>query len=737
MRGWSARGGSAARQGTDGGADSGERRYRVARPAGAGALTVLTLAFAVTASAHAQSTAGPRLAVPATTGSVTRITINGARPGPVFDGVGAISGGGGTARLLIDYPKPQRQQILDYLFKPGYGADVQMLKLEIGGDAEASDGSEPSFEHTKGHINCNAGYEIWLAEQAKKLNPRIKFYALQWSAPGWVGDGKQDPWTQTDISYLMSWMHCAKTLGLTVNYLGGWNEHLPSGPLPASIRQWYVDLRAALNRNGYRKTLIVAADEDRRTPDLSSYLSSDPAFGRAIGVLGYHDLCQYPTTGLKCVSPATARASGKPIWASEIGDLIPPGGTAALARTLDNAFIQARITGILEYPLITSMPAAMPEEELGLVLASQPWSGSYQVSPEVWVLAQTTQFTHPGWVYVDGADGSLKSGGSYVSYEGPGRKAWSMVAQTTTASKAQQVTVHVAGLPASVVHVWATDVTPSSTTFFVRQPDIHPKAGTFTATLNPGYIYSFTTTTGQGHGKPGAPPAAAAMPLPYTTTPITGEPYGPDSSNEPWGLEPVDGAFEYAKGVSSYFEQTASGRPDFWQKLFPLARFPYALVGDYCLADMGITGGAAPSYCDPDPEANYTVSTTVTFTKPNQSAGVIARYYRPILAPIQYFQGYRFVVSEDGKWQLLRDTFDKSAKTLPVTLASGSYTTTSLTSGPHVISLTADGSQLTASIDGNQVSQVTDGTYSTGVAGICTGGWYAVKFDNVTVSAAG
>jgi hypothetical protein len=42
--------------------------------------------------------------------------------GRTFDGVGAISGGGGNSRLLIDYPEPQRSQILDYLFKPGYGA---------------------------------------------------------------------------------------------------------------------------------------------------------------------------------------------------------------------------------------------------------------------------------------------------------------------------------------------------------------------------------------------------------------------------------------------------------------------------------------------------------------------------------------------------------------------------------------------------------------------------------------
>jgi hypothetical protein len=65
----------------------------------------------------------------------TTINLSGTGGGRVFDGVGAISGGGGNSRLLVDYPEPQRSQILDYLFKPDYGAAVQILKLEIGGDA--------------------------------------------------------------------------------------------------------------------------------------------------------------------------------------------------------------------------------------------------------------------------------------------------------------------------------------------------------------------------------------------------------------------------------------------------------------------------------------------------------------------------------------------------------------------------------------------------------------------------
>ena len=114
---------------------------------------------------------------------VTGVTINGARAGPAFQGVGAISGGGGNSRLLIDYPNPQRQQILDYLFKPGYGADLQILKLEIGGDAYATDGAEPSIEQTKGNINCNAGYEFWLAQQARALTPASSSTACSGTRP--------------------------------------------------------------------------------------------------------------------------------------------------------------------------------------------------------------------------------------------------------------------------------------------------------------------------------------------------------------------------------------------------------------------------------------------------------------------------------------------------------------------------------------------------------------------------
>src|SRR5690242_10536573 len=42
--------------------------------------------------------------------AATTITVNGTQGGRTFDGIGAISGGGGNTRLLTDYPAAQQQQ---------------------------------------------------------------------------------------------------------------------------------------------------------------------------------------------------------------------------------------------------------------------------------------------------------------------------------------------------------------------------------------------------------------------------------------------------------------------------------------------------------------------------------------------------------------------------------------------------------------------------------------------------
>src|SRR5581483_11480130 len=139
-------------------------RSRTARPrtwrAALAAISSLSIAGAALVAAPAPAHA-----------AATTVTVDGGSAGRTFDGVGAISGGGGNSRLLVDYPEPERSQILDYLFKPGYGASLQILKIEIGGDTNSTDGAEASHEHSRGVVDCNQGYEWWLAGQAKARNP--------------------------------------------------------------------------------------------------------------------------------------------------------------------------------------------------------------------------------------------------------------------------------------------------------------------------------------------------------------------------------------------------------------------------------------------------------------------------------------------------------------------------------------------------------------------------------------
>ncbi len=145
-------------------------------------------------------------------GQQTNVVLDGNGKGRVFDGLGAASAGA-SSRLLIDYPEPQRSQILDYLFKPGYGAALQHLKVEIGADVNSTDGSEPSHMRSASDHNSRRGYEWWLMAEAHKRNPNIILEILPWGAPGWVGamsNGKATLYTPAMAGYVADFIKTAK-----------------------------------------------------------------------------------------------------------------------------------------------------------------------------------------------------------------------------------------------------------------------------------------------------------------------------------------------------------------------------------------------------------------------------------------------------------------------------------------------------------------------------------------------
>ena len=669
---------------------------------------------------------------------VTNITVNGNGGDRVYDGVGAVLGGGGNARYLMDYPEPERTQILDYLFEPGYGASLQLLKLEIGGDAKSSDGAEPSVEHAKGHVSCGAGYEFAIARQAVAVNQYLKLYGLQWAAPGWAGDGGTSVFTSDDITYLIDWLGCAKKQGLTVSYLGGWNESDDG-----SHAAWFDSLRSALNANGYSGVQIVAADSTPGSSDPWPYTSD-----ANVAILGNHDDCGYPTgtagPQTTCTTTSAALNSGKPLWASELGAMdagAQTGCTIPCAPAMDRAtargYIDARLTGYLEWPVLDAMPPGLPYENRGLVTAGQPWSGSYSVNAMTWAIAQFTQFAWPpwsgnpgGWKYVDSGTGFLqgnRADGAYDTLVRSGGSSWSTIIETTSASAAQQANFTVTGgnnLSGDIVHVWASNfnfANDSPSQWFVRQPDITPSNGKFSLTLQPGWVYSLTTTTGQGHGS-AAGPRAASFPLPYADTLATSGQAG-SNDDEPQYLAAMDGAFELAPcqvpdgGNTTCTVQHAVPEPVLWGGRNPATttRFPYAVIGDSSLAD-------------------YTVSCDVLLTQAGTSAGLIGRFSGMSGPQVGQFNGYVFDVSSTGAWKLIKN--DKTAGSM-ATLASG--TVAALGTGSwHRLSLTLHGSAITAAVDGRQVTSLTDSSWTAGPAGLEAGaftrGWPQVQYGNLSVT---
>ncbi len=635
-------------------------------------------------------------AVAAPAHAATAISINGASGGRTFDGVGAISGGGGNSRLLIDYPEPERSQILDYLFKPGYGASVQILKIEIGGDTNSTSGAEPSIEHTRGAVNCNVGYEFWLAEQAKARNPNIKLYGLAWGAPGWIGGGNF--WSTDMVNYLISWLGCAKQDGLSIDYLGGWNER-------GYNISWYEQLRSTLNSSGYSNVTIVGADSDWT---IANDVDSNPSFAAAVGILGAHYPCGYRSSQSNCSVPSAATSSGKQLWASENGSDDYNAGAQAMARGINRGYIDGKMTAYINWPIVAAITPNLPYPTMGLVLSPQPWSGYYSVGKNAWVEAQTTQFTAPGWHYLDSSSGYIggnRNNGSYVSLKSTNNSDYSTIIETVDATSAQTLNFNVTGgLSTGQVHVWATNLNSgNSADYFVHTTDITPSGGNYSLTVQPGYVYTVTTTTGQGKGT-ATSPGQGSMSLPYSDS-FDSYTVGSEAKY----LMDWQGAFEVANcgggRTGECVRQMSAQAPITWDTLSD----PHALIGD--------TGWS-----------NYTVTSDVMLEKSGY-VELMGRANTQSYGGAGGLNAYHLRVSDTGAWSILSTNTGASTSTL----ASG--TTTALgTNSWHTLSLAFSGNTITAGIDGKTVGSANDFTYGAGQAGYATSQGETAQFDNLSIT---
>ncbi len=620
------------------------------------------------------------------------VKLDAASGGRDFEGFGTLSAGA-SSKLLIDYPEPQRSEILDLLFKPKYGASLQHLKVEIGGDVNSTCGTEPAFAHTREEFEkadraqFKRGYEWWLMRESKKRDPRILLDALQWGAPFWIGSGKF--YSQDNADFISAFhARSKKELGLETRYQGIWNE-------TRYDTEWIKTLRKTLDEAGARDVLIGAADQSDQALKwtIVEDAAKDAELSKAIYSFGDHYLGYWSTEA--------AQRSGKPLWANEDGPWAGDWyGATKLAKLFNRSYIDGKMTRVITWSLITSYYDILPLPRSGLMTANEPWSGHYVVEPGIWSIAHTTQFADPGWKYVDSGCGYMdKKSGSYVTLRSPDGGDYTIIVETMDSpyiytGGGQELAFRLGpGFPNKPVHVWRSSMRRQ----FEKIATIEPKEGMLKYRFQPEAIYTLSTMTGQHKGGMDIiPPESSVLGLPYI---------------ERFDTKPEHALAKYFIDQSGVFEVV--GRPGggggCLRQVVPALGIewrhhknyePFTVMGDERWKD-------------------YEVETETLLGGPGY-ATVMGRVEKVIQTNVPPM-GYWLKVDHQGQWELYRHK-DEIAKG-KTQFSGGQW---------HKLGLRFRGSQITAVVDGKVVGSATDSTYKKGLAGLGCG-WHLSYFDNFTV----
>ena len=348
--------------------------------------------------------------------AIIRVELGAA--GLRFDGHGGVSGGGGSSRLLIDYPEPQRSQILDLMFLPKLGAAMTQLKLEIGADSQTTQGVEPSHMHTRSDNSptaFNRGWNWWLATEAKWRNPDLTLTGAQWGAPGWVA-GKEfsslgNLTNAANVEYVTRWVAGAKREhNLTIDFVSVSKNEYPD--VAPGTAEYVLALRRSLDAAGLQPTGLLAGDQDQRWI-LPEFLLANATTAAVIDVLSCH-VCRIGSDSGP--TPAVLR-SKKKIWTTEehfngATSESAWANAARLAKHINNNYLTMSMTATIVWTVAYSWYPGVDLGNghlvgLGVIDAHQPWSGWYNVSsPALWVMGHTNQFATPGWRFLPPGKGS-------------------------------------------------------------------------------------------------------------------------------------------------------------------------------------------------------------------------------------------------------------------------------------------------------------------------------------------
>lgn len=628
------------------------------------------------------------LACSAAAGTRT-VNVNGTDEGRAFEGIGAVSAGA-NSRLLIDYPEPYRSDVLDFLFKPKFGAAFQHLKVEIGGGTNSTSGAEPSHAVVESEIAdpVPRGYEFWLMAEARQRNPEILLDCLPWAFPYWLSDR----FSQDSADYFTAFLKAARDdWGLELDWVAAAQNE--SG----TDLGWVTNtVRPTMDAAGFEDVHIQSPDNSWAFWEVFDEFATHPDYDAVVEAVGYHYIDQkneYP--------PADVIATGKPLWCSE--DSVSGGawtnGRQIVAR-MNRLYLGGKITKMEIWCPVDSCADGVNLGHVGAMQADTPWSGYYNVRPAIWGVAHYTQFTERGWVYIESGCGTLDGAGNYATLKDPATGDWSIIIY---AEAEEDITFELSGgLSSETVGVWKS----TEPNLFEQQGDIIPSGGVFAIHCDADSLYSLTTTTGQQKGVPAhTMPEAAEFPFPYSE-----DFEGYNVGVTPKYLSDMQGTFEVASCKGG-----RSGKCV--EQLLP--QVGYTWGWDWCNPPVPMT--MVPS--EPD-WADYEASMDVYVEQ-----GEV--YVAARKGGTQKYCGYALVLEKDGAWRLCYDDVTNSNAVLARGLIGG------FDGGSwHKLAVRCEENQIDGFVDERRVCSVVHGGRFSGQ--VCFGGSYdRNQFDNLQVAPAG
>lgn len=618
----------------------------------------------------------------------TTISLSANDSGRVFEGIGAVSAGA-SSRALVDYPEKQRSEVLDFLFKPKFGAGFQHLKVEIGSGENSTCGSEPSHAITRDELldPKPRGYEFWLMSEARKRNPKIMLDCLPWAYPAWVGNR----FSKKSAEWIVAFLEVArKYYGLEMDWLSAAQNEM------GTDLNWIANyLRPILDSHGFSKVKLQAPDDDSEYWQIFNELEKHPELSHLIDAVGYHYLDGREPWEIdqKAGRDATPKAkeSGKQLWASEewsqSGQEWGGKGALYLARLMNKLYTRDRITKFEIWCPFDGIYNQIIWGNTGVMQADSPWDGHYTVWPAVWAVAHTTQFAEPGWRYMDGACGQFDSStwrGSHVAMRNPKTGDWSVIMVT---GEKQKVKLNIGpGLKTGPVYLWKSTEKEQ----FIRQKPLHLIKNSIELELEPNSIYTLTSTSGQTKGSFGTPPERKPFPFPFTEN-FDSYSYG----ETPRYFSDQKGTFETCQSPRGgmCLAQIVPKQGILWYDNLLLK--PHSVLGDENWKDYAIEADVYIAGGDVEIGGRYAERNKL---------------------------GFRWILTSDGRWQLNWQY---------TTLASGQIANFKPAEWHH-LRLEMNGDQISGFVDNKKMTTVSDKSGLKGMAFIaCT--YDRNMFDNIHV----